>query len=103
MEYAEGMQILRELRVFAPAIVVYQGGYHVFSRTALQSSGATVEAALQAGGFVLPPGWRRKPLFVAVDHNVVRNNERVAVALSKTMAKRIANALNDYSAGDRNF
>jgi hypothetical protein len=97
------MQILRELRVFAPAIVSYQGGYHVFSRTAIQSSGPTVEAALAAGRFVLPPGWRSRPLFVAVGANVVRSNENVCVARSKAMAARIANALNEYIAGDRGF
>jgi hypothetical protein len=102
MEYAEGMQILRESRLFAPAIVRFDGGYHIFSRTALQSSGATVEDALRAGGFI-PRSERRPSLFVAVNANVVQNNDRVAVAKSRTMAARIANALNEYVPGDRGF
>lgn len=101
MEYAEGMKVLRELRVFAPAIVIYEGRYHVFSRTAWQSSGVTVDAALRAGGFVLPPGWRFRPVAVAVGCNIVRDNVTVASARSATVAKRIANALNEYVSGDR--
>jgi hypothetical protein len=102
MEYAEGMQILRESRLFAPAIVRFDGGYHIFSRTALQSSGATVEDALRAGGFI-PRSERRPSLFVAVGQNVVRENTAICVARSKTMAERIANALNEYLPGDRGF
>jgi hypothetical protein len=103
MDYREGMEILRELRVFAPAIVQYGGGWHVFSRTALQGSGATVEDALTAGGF-LPRLERRGPLpFVAVGANVIQGTQGVAVTRSKTMAARIANALNEYIPGDRGF
>lgn len=103
MEWAEGMQILRELRVFAPSIVIYNGGYHVFSRTAIQSSGATVEDALRAGGFLPRPDRRPPVLFVAVGANVVQGEYGVCVARSKTMAVRIANALNEYIPGDRGF
>lgn len=102
MEYGEGMQILREWRVFAPSIVLINGRYYVCSRTAIQSAGPTVEAALQAGGF-LP---RRVSNFVpyqAVGANVVQGNHPVCVARSKTMAVRIANALNEYIPGDRGF
>ena len=100
--YAEGMQILRESRVFAPAIVEIGGRYHIYSRTTMQSSGATIEEALGAGGF-LPRTERRTVLFVAVGANVVQGNEGVAVARSNTMAARIANALNEYIPGDRGF
>lgn len=103
MEYAEGMQILREWRVFAPAIVLHGGEWHVFSRTALQGSGPTLEAALLAGGFLPRPERRGPVLFVAVGSNVVQANEGVAVARSGTMAARIANALNEYIPGDRGF
>lgn len=102
MEYAEGMKILRELQVFAPAIVRL-GAWHVFSRTTLQSSGATIDEALKAGGFVLPPGWRSRPPFVAVGCNIVREDVTFASARSNRVAQRIANALNEYIAGDRGF
>jgi hypothetical protein len=103
MDYSEGMQILRDLRVFAPAIVRHGGEWHVFSRTALQGSGPNIEAALTAGGF-LPRLERRGPLpFVAVGANVVQGNQGVAVTRSTTMAARIANALNEYIPGDRGF
>lgn len=36
------------------------------------------------------------PLFVAVRLAVMRGTERIATAVSKTMAKRIANALNRH-------
>lgn len=103
MEWAEGMQILRELGVFAPAIVIRDGRYHVFSRTAWQSSGLTVAAALKAGGFIPRPDRRPPVLFVAVGANVVQGEYGVCVARSKTMAVRIANALNEYIPGDRGF
>jgi hypothetical protein len=103
MEYAEGMQILRESRLFAPALVLHGGRWFVFSRAALQSSGETIEDALQAGGF-LPRSEPPAPvLFVSVGSNVVQGNNGIAVARSKTMALRIANALNEYIPGDRGF
>jgi hypothetical protein len=101
--YVEGMQLLREARVFAPAIVEHGGAFHVFSRMTLLGSGATVEDALLAGGFLPRPEHRPPVLFVAVGSNVVRGNEGVAAARSKTMAVRIANALNEYMPGDRGF
>lgn len=103
MEYAEGMQILRESRVFAPSIVRHNGYYFVCSRTAIQSSGVTIKAALEAGGFLPRPNRRPPELFVAVGANVVQGDQGVAVARSKTMAARIANALNEYIPGDRGF
>jgi hypothetical protein len=102
MDYREGMQILRDARLFAPAIVRYAGGYHVFSRTELISSGPTVREAVAAGGFLTaenPPA----TIFVSVDYNVIAGEESVAIARSKNMAKRIANALNEYIPGDRKF
>jgi len=103
IEWAEGMRILRESRVFAPAIVVYQGYYHIFSRTALQSSGPTLALALEAGGFLPRPDVPAPLLFVAVGANVVQGNNPICVARSKTAAMRIANALNEYIPGDRGF
>lgn len=103
MDYAEGMRILRELGIFAPAIVSYQDGWHVFSRTALQSSGPTIEAALQAGGFVLRSEWRFRPVYIAVGCNIVQGAATLATARSNRIAQRIANALNEYIPGDRGF
>jgi hypothetical protein len=104
MEYAEGMQILREWRLYSPALVHHGGVWHVISRASIQSSGATVEEALRAGGF-LPRRENINPplLFVAVGSNVVQGDSGICAARSKTMAARIANALNEYIPGDRGF
>ena len=103
IEWSEGLRILRELRVYAPSIVSYQGQYHVFSRTALQSSGPSVAAALEAGGFLPRADGPAVIPFVAVGANVLQGNNPVCVARSKTAAARIANALNEYIPGDRGF
>jgi hypothetical protein len=102
MEWSEGMQVLREWRVYGPALVLHEGRYFVFSRTALVSDGPTVEQALKNGGFLPRRPSSYKP-FVAVGPNVVQENTAVCVARSKTMAVRIANALNEYIPGDRGF
>jgi hypothetical protein len=102
IEWAEGMRILRASRVYSPAIVIQGGQYHVFSRTALLSSGPTLAQALQNGGF-LPPPPDAPMLYVAVGANVVQGNDPICVARSKTAAARIANALNEYVPGDRGF
>jgi hypothetical protein len=90
------MDILRDADVFAPAIVEYGGAFHVFSRTELIASGVSIAEAMDAGGF-LPPRPRRLPLFVAVDFNVVRGGDGVCICRSKSMAKRVAHALNEYA------
>lgn len=100
MDYREGMQVLREARLFAPAIVQMYGGYHVFSRTKLISSGASIIEALDAGGF-LPRPEIRMPVFTAEGVTVVYKGVLVATAYSNNMAIRIANALNEYVAGAR--
>ena len=102
MDYREGMAILRAAQLHAPAIVRYAGGYHVFSRTRLISSGASVEAALDAGGF-LPPAPSTALHFTAVDFSVMLGSDNQAIARTKTMARRIANALNEYVPGERDF
>lgn len=102
MDYREGMQILRAAGLHAPAIVFKDGGYHVFSRTSLVSSGASIEGALDAGGFLVAENAPRL-IFVAVDYNVMVGGDNQAVARTKTMAQRIANALNEYIPGDRDF
>jgi hypothetical protein len=101
-DYGHAMQILRDARVFAPSLVYLNGQYHVFTRTVLLGSGATMEDALQAAGF-LPPVAAPSVLFVAVGSNVVKDQQNVAVARSRTMAIRIASALNEYVPGDRGY
>lgn len=102
MDYREGMQILRAAGLHAPALVFKDGGYHVFSRTALISSGASIEDALDAGGFLVAEN-APSLIFVAVDYNVMIGDDNQAVARTKTMAQRIANALNEYIPGDRDY
>jgi hypothetical protein len=101
-DYGHAMQILRDARLFAPSLVFLDGRYHVFTRTVALGSGATIEDALQAAGF-LPPTAAPSVLFVAVGSNIVRDRDNVAVARSRTMAIRIANALNEYIPGDRGY
>jgi hypothetical protein len=103
VSYAEGMQILREWRVFQPAIVRVHGLYHVCSRTAVEGSGPKVEDALKAAGYLPRRGPSNQLPFVAVEFNVVQGNDAVCVARTKTVAQRIANALNEYIPGDRGF
>ena len=57
----------------------------------------TLRHALMAAGFDAPAS----PDFVALGAEVVRAGEMVARAVSKTMAKRIANALNVYEPNAR--
>lgn len=42
-----------------------------------------------------------KPQFVSVNNVVMRGSERICVAVSGTMAKRIARALNLHQPNDR--
>lgn len=100
MDYREGMQILRAARLHAPAIVRYAGSYHIFSRTKLHSSGSSIYEALENGGLLVPEN-APSNIFAAHNFEVTQGPQRVALAMSKTMAKRIANALNEYIPGDR--
>ena len=100
MDYREGMQVLRAARLHAPAIVRYAGAYHVFSRTRLIASGSSIYEALENGGLLVPENSPTN-IFAAYNFEVLQGAERVALAMSKTMAKRIANALNEYIPGDR--
>lgn len=48
--------------------------------------------------------WRPKlPQFVAVNRSVMRGQEHIATAVSRTMAMRIARALNTYKPNSRGF
>ena len=53
--------------------------------------GPNWRTAFRAAGVKLP----FRPRFVGIDQRVVLGNENVAVATSRTMAARIAKALND--------
>jgi hypothetical protein len=101
--YAEGLQILREWRVHQPAIVLVDGLYRVCSRTAVEGSGSTVEDALKAAGYIPRRGPSTYPPFLAVNDAVIQEGKLVCTAKSKTVALRIANALNEYIPGDRGF
>jgi hypothetical protein len=102
MDYREAMQLLRGAGLFAPALIREGDRFYVYSRMEQISSGASIEEALDAGGF-LGPNVARPALFVAADYNVVEGSKGVCVARSKTMAARIANALNEYIPGLRGF
>jgi hypothetical protein len=77
-------------------------GFAVFSRTKLISTGDTIEAALEAGGFLIAEN-SPSNIFVASEYSVMEGPTNQAVARSKTMAQRIANALNEYIPGDRGY
>lgn len=102
MDYREGMQILRQAGLHAPSIVCLHDRYFVFSRTRMISSGGSVDEALDAGGFLVAENAPRD-LFVAYNHEVVRGSEVEARAKSTTMAKRIANALNEYIPSEKKY
>lgn len=102
MEYHQAMQILRAHQVHAPAIVHFPGkaGFHIFSRTRQLSHGATIEDAMRAGGFLLLPAHPLHPF--AYEGLMVHWRSRlVCTAESKTLAQRIANALNEYIPGKK--
>jgi hypothetical protein len=97
MNYDKAMNILRAAEVYAPALIQYDGGFHVFTRTKLLGSGPSIEEALERAGVLPPPPLNPNKLpFVAVGSNVVRGREGVCVCRSATMATRVANALNQY-------
>ena len=51
-----------------------------------------------------PKGPEKTPvLFVAYGHGVKQGSEQIALAKSKTMARRIANALNKYKPNDKGY
>jgi hypothetical protein len=103
MDYREAMDILRDAEVHAPAIVCYRDRFHIFSRTVWLASGQSIADAMRAGGYIPPPPARRLPMFVANGCNVIRADESICLCRSTTMAKRIAQALNEYVPGDRGY
>jgi hypothetical protein len=95
VEYREAIRVLRDAQVRSPALVELNGHYHVFSRIRLLASGATIADALRAGGF-LPRSEHRRAIFVSDGLVIKYKGVKVAEAESKSMALRIANALNEY-------
>jgi hypothetical protein len=95
---SHALQILRAADVYRPSVVPGRGvgGFFVFSAMKELGRGQTIHAAMVAAGLWPAPGETRD-VFVAADYTVKLGADNVAVAKSKTMAKRIANALNAYS------
>jgi len=102
------MELLKQAQVFCPAVVPNMGlrgyihGYTVFSAMKVLGQGDTIDAALadaKAKGHMpeLPPF----PAFRGEGREVRRRGEVVAIAGSRTMADRIANALNQYHPNER--
>jgi hypothetical protein len=97
MDYREAMQILRAAQLQAPSIVRPAGSttFYIFSRTKQVCHGGSIKDALEAGGF-LPAPHPPAP-FVAEYMEVRWKGAEVCTARSASMARRIANALNEYA------
>lgn len=95
MDYQTAIDILFRRRIHRPAIVQMAGGWHVFERTNLLGSGATIIAAMKAAG-MYPPKDIEVIQYSAKGRFVIRGREPIATAESGNKATRIANALNAY-------
>jgi hypothetical protein len=103
MDYQHAINLLHEARVYRPAVVELGGTFHVFSRTELLGSGATIERAMRASGHY-PLKARASPgIFSVAGTNVMQGDVSVCVARSRNTATRIANALNEYQPSPRGF
>jgi hypothetical protein len=103
MDYQHAMNILQAARVYRPAVVSLGDAFHVFSRTELLGSGATIEAAMRASGhYPAKPRTDLEP-FAAVGTSVMQGTTSICVARSYNSAMRIANALNEYIPSKRGF
>lgn len=106
MDVRRALQLLTEAQVYAPAVVpgLGLGGFYVFSAAKVLGHGDTIEAALadaRARGYI--PDIPARPTFRANANEVSRRGEVVASCNSRTMAARIANALNQYNPNERGF
>jgi hypothetical protein len=106
MDNKRALQYLTEAGVYLPAVVpgLGLGGFYVFSSLKVLGHGTTIEAALNAAiSADLVPDLPPRPQFLASQYSVVRSGSVVATTTSKTMALRIANALNLYNPNERGF
>ena len=104
MDHRRALEILHEAQVFAPAIVPGRGlgGFYVFSAAKELGHGDTLEAALanaKARGNMPDFPWR--PVFMAEGREVFRRGESVITCANRTLAARVANALNLYAPNER--
>lgn len=97
----KALEILRERGVKEPSITadteMQPPRFDIRSAGVLLAHGRSVRDAMRRGGFTNPAG------FIAAGASVMFGEENVATARSLTMARRIANALNAYTPGDRGF
>jgi len=103
VDYRKAMDILRAEQVHSPAIVKFNNRYHAFSRTKLLASGATIREVLITLGHWPERKGETEPKFSAVGNDIFQGEGVIAQARSVTMAKRIANALNEYVPGWRKY
>src|SRR5437660_11334736 len=98
MDNLKALRILHSSQVYLPSVVpgLGGGGYYIFSSMRVLAHASTIEEAMVKGGF-LPPKFPVAPAFVAHDLDVVRAGAGLATAEFKTVARRIANALNAYA------
>lgn len=104
MIHRRAIELLKQAGVFCPAVVPdpARGGYSVYSAMKVLGSGATIEAALAEGqrrGLIDP--FRPLPSFQYDGVTVVWDRGVVATCVSRSMAERIANALNQYAPNER--
>ena len=98
------LRLLHQAQVYMPSVVpgLGRGGFYVFSAAKVLGHGATIQEAMEAAGYwPLPSDLAARPIFSAEGFNVQHGAQQVAIAHTKTLAKRIANALNEYSPDER--
>ena len=104
MTHRRAIELLKHAQIFCPAVVpsIPGGGFLVMSAMKVLGQGETIDAAFaNARARGLLPDVPPFPPFRGDGKNVVRFGEVVAVASSRTMADRIANALNQYHPNER--
>jgi len=104
LTHRRAIELLIHAQVFCPAVVpnLGGGGYIVYSAMKVLGQGETIEAAFgdaKAKGNL--PQLPAFPSFRGDGRNVLRRGEVIATASSRTMADRIANALNQYNPNER--
>jgi hypothetical protein len=107
MDNKRALQILTDAGVYLPSVVPGrgEGGFFVFSSLKELGRGDSVDAAIEDArrrGNIPPDADR--PEYVAKANDIFRvrrPSSLVATATSRTMADRIANALNLYNPNER--